>query len=116
MELERSVRMMERNVMAMEAGNHEADDSEAKQKWEQADTEDFDTDDSDTDNTDGTDDSDNDDYDTDDSDAEYSEAKHKWDRLENKPFFVNSEILGMQFWRKKHENYDKFEIATKQNK
>jgi len=34
MELEKSVRMMERNVMAMEAGNHEADDSEAKQKYE----------------------------------------------------------------------------------
>ena len=26
--------MMERNVMAMEAGNHETDDSDAKQKYE----------------------------------------------------------------------------------
>ena len=34
MELEKSVRMMERNVMAMEAGNHETDDSDAKQKYE----------------------------------------------------------------------------------
>ena len=34
MELEKTVRMMERNVMAMEAGNHETDDSDAKQKYE----------------------------------------------------------------------------------
>merc|ERR1711953_271669 len=34
MELEKTVRMMERNVLAMEAGNHETDDSEAKQKYE----------------------------------------------------------------------------------
>ena len=34
MELEKTVRMMERNVVAMEAGNHETDDSDAKQKYE----------------------------------------------------------------------------------
>ena len=34
MELEKTVRMMERNVLAMEAGNHETDDSDAKQKYE----------------------------------------------------------------------------------
>ena len=34
MELEKTVRMMERNVIAMEAGNHETDDSDAKQKYE----------------------------------------------------------------------------------
>eukprot|EP00090_Calanus_glacialis_P007611 TRINITY_DN16050_c0_g1_i1.p1 TRINITY_DN16050_c0_g1~~TRINITY_DN16050_c0_g1_i1.p1 ORF type:complete len:377 (-),score=139.92 TRINITY_DN16050_c0_g1_i1:90-1220(-) len=34
MELERSVRMMERNVLAMESGSHETDDSDAKQKYE----------------------------------------------------------------------------------
>ena len=33
-ELEKTVRMMERNVIAMEAGNHETDDSDAKQKYE----------------------------------------------------------------------------------
>ena len=38
-----------------------------------------------------------------------------WDyRLGKKHFFVNSEIWGMQIWRKKRVNYDKFEIATKQ--
>ena len=78
MELERSVRMMERNVMAMEAGNHEADDSEAKQKWEQTDKDDSDTDDKDDsenydyDNNDDTDDSEN--YDTDDSVTDDSES------------------------------------------
>ena len=34
MELEKTVRMMERNVIAMESGNHETDDSDAKQKYE----------------------------------------------------------------------------------
>lgn len=34
MELERSVRAMEMNVMQLEAGNHEADDSEIKQKYD----------------------------------------------------------------------------------
>ena len=33
-----------------------------------------------------------------------------------KHFFVNSEILGIQIWRKKLVNYDKFEIATRQRK
>ena len=33
-ELEKTVRMMERNVIAMESGNHETDDSDAKQKYE----------------------------------------------------------------------------------
>ena len=32
-----------------------------------------------------------------------------------KPFFVNSEILGKQIWRKKHVN-KKIEIATEQRK
>ena len=31
-----------------------------------------------------------------------------------KPFFVNSEILGIQIWRKSCGNDDKFEMATKQ--
>ena len=31
-------------------------------------------------------------------------------------FFVNSEILETQIWRKKLVYYDKFEIATKQSK
>ncbi len=34
LELERSVRAMEVNVLQLEAGNHEADDSEIKQKYE----------------------------------------------------------------------------------
>ena len=37
--------------------------------------------------------------------------------LENKTKnFVNSEILGIQIWRKKCVNYDKFTIVTKQSK
>ena len=36
--------------------------------------------------------------------------------LEKNIFFLNSEILGIQIWRKKRVNYDKFEIATKLNK
>ena len=39
--------------------------------------------------------------------------------LEKEHFFVNSEILGIQIWRKekkKRVNYDKFEVATKQRK
>ena len=36
--------------------------------------------------------------------------------LEKTIFFVNSEILGLQIWRKKRTNYDKFEIAYKQHK
>ena len=34
LELERSVRAMEMNVLQLEAGNHDADDSEIKQKYE----------------------------------------------------------------------------------
>ena len=30
--------------------------------------------------------------------------------------FTTSEILGKQIWRKIHVNYDKFEMATKQQK
>ena len=37
-------------------------------------------------------------------------------RLGKNHFFVNSEILGIQFWRKKCVNYDRFEIAKKQHK
>ena len=29
-------------------------------------------------------------------------------------FFVNSETLGILIWRKKHVNYDKFGISTRQ--
>ena len=36
--------------------------------------------------------------------------------LKKKHFFVNSEIFGFRFGGKKHVNYDKFEIATKQCK
>ena len=57
---------MERNVMAMEASNHEADDSEAKQKWEQPDKDDSDTDDKD--------DSENDDYD----DSVTDDSERRW--------------------------------------
>ena len=42
--------------------------------------------------------------------------KHANIQTWKKPFFFYSTILGMQIWRKKHVNYDKFEIATKQRK
>ena len=37
-------------------------------------------------------------------------------RLGKKHFFVNSEILEIQIWRKKSVNDDKFEIATRERK